>query len=423
MKVLYLHQYFNTPSMSGGTRSYEMARRLVDAGQEVHIITSNRKQSDGARDWYETTESGIRVHWLPEPYSNMMGYGARTKAFARFAWKAARRAANIPANIVFATSTPLSIAVPGVYASRHQRIPMVFEVRDLWPEVPIALGALRSRLGIAAARRLERFAYRNASHVVALSPDMKAGVVATGYPADQVSVIPNACDRDLFHVDNAQGLAIRAAHPWLLDRPLVIYTGTLGMVNGVSYLVQLAAHMQALDPEIRFVVIGEGREEEQVRAKAIESGVFGVNFHMLPPIRKDLVPAWLSAATIATSLVVDVPALWANSANKVFDALAAGRPIAINHCGWLADFIKEEACGLVLDSRDVETATHLLRQRVRDKQWLAMASNNAIRVARFRFDRDKLALQLLEVLQHARASGCRNRARRPDRGNRRVSTM
>src|SRR6185295_8166233 len=117
MRVIYLHQYFNTPDMAGGTRSYEMARRLVAAGHEVHMVTTWREPTDKT-GWFVTSEAGITVHWLPVPYSNYLSYARRIRAFLRFAWASSRKAAALPGDVVFATSTPLTVAVPGIYASR-----------------------------------------------------------------------------------------------------------------------------------------------------------------------------------------------------------------------------------------------------------------------------------------------------------------
>lgn len=396
MKIIYLHQYFNTPSMTGGTRSYEMARRLVLQGHEVHMVTSRR--SETGTGWTETKEAGIHVHWCNVPYSNHMGYRQRIRAFFDFAWRSARKAASLPADLVFATSTPLTIAFPAVWAARKQSIPMVFEVRDLWPEMPIAVGALRSRPAIAAARWLERFAYRNAAHVVALSPGMKDGVVATGYPAERVAVIPNSCDRQLFQVDEERGQEFRRRYGWLGDRPLVVYTGTLGLINGVDYLARLAAVVQPHAPEVRFLVVGEGREERKVAQAAEQLGVLNKNLFMLPAIPKAEMPALLCAADLATSLFLDIKQMWANSANKVFDALAAGRPIAINHQGWLADMIRQTGCGLVLDPRNLPQAADVLVGALRDPFWLARARTAARKVSEEQFDRDRLAAQLEAVL-------------------------
>src|SRR2546425_1300679 len=110
MRVIYLHQYFNTPEMVGATRSYEMARRLVAAGHDVQMVTTWREPSDRT-DWFTTQEAGITVHWLPLRYSNHMGFVARLYAFLRFAWASSRKAASLTGDVVLATSTPLTIAV------------------------------------------------------------------------------------------------------------------------------------------------------------------------------------------------------------------------------------------------------------------------------------------------------------------------
>src|SRR5690606_349402 len=123
MKIVYLHQYFNTLEMSGGTRSYEMARRLVAAGHEVHMVTSWRNDDSRSTSWFTTEESGIQVHWLPVPYSNHMSYRERISAFASFAFRSMTKAKELGGEVIFATSTPLTIAIPAVFAARHKKIP------------------------------------------------------------------------------------------------------------------------------------------------------------------------------------------------------------------------------------------------------------------------------------------------------------
>jgi glycosyltransferase involved in cell wall biosynthesis len=397
VRIVYLHQHFATPDMAGGTRSYEMARRLVAAGHEVQMVTAQR--SGEGRDWTETNEAGIRVHWCPVAYSNHMSFQRRIRSFLEFSWRAAHKAATFRCDVIFASSTPLTIALPAAYGAWRQRAPIVFEVRDLWPDAPVAVGALKRRLPIAMARGLERFAYARASHVVALSPDMKDGVVSTGYPADCVSVIPNSCDLALFGVPADEGQRFRRQHAWLQDRPLVVYTGTLGLVNGVDYLARLASAVARRDADVRFLVIGEGREREKVRRVASEVNVLDRNFFMLDSVPKREMPAILSAADIATSTVIDRKPLWANSANKVFDALAAGRPIAVNHEGWLADMIRQSGCGLVLPVDDVERAARLLIATLGDQAALQKAQEAARQVARERFDREILAQKLEAVIR------------------------
>jgi glycosyltransferase involved in cell wall biosynthesis len=412
MRVLYLHQYFTTPDMVGGTRSYEIARRLVEMGHTVHLITSDREpRSTRRRQWRHETIAGIDVHWVPVPYSNQLGHGDRVRAFVDFARRAATRAVALGGDLVFATSTPLTIAIPGIYASRALKVPMVFEVRDLWPEVPIAVGVLQHPLLIAAARWLERAAYRHATEVVALSPGIKQGVVKAGMPDERVSVIPNGCDSALFNVGPERGRAFRAKFPWLGERPLVVYGGTLGAVNAVDDLARIAAEMYRLDPEVRFLVVGTGREEQRVRRTAAELGVLDHTFFMIGSLPKHEMPDCLSAATVATSLFVDLEAMWHNSANKFFDALAARRPVMINYGGWQADLLTETGAGIVVSPREPATAAGHLHLLLRSPERLARARCAADALAAGPFDRDRLAAELLRVLERALGASARVGAR------------
>lgn len=405
MRIIYLHQYFNTPRMSGGTRSWEMGRRLVEDGHDVHIVTADRDPAPGVTDWYVTDEVGMTVHWLPVTYSNRMSFQRRMRAFARFALGSRKRARDLGGDVVFASSTPLTIAIPAVYASRKNGIPMVFEVRDLWPELPIAVGALKNPISKWAARRLERLAYRNAARVVALSPGMKEGVAATGYPPDRITVIPNASDLELFQGRTERGGLLRERHDWLGDRPLVVYTGTFGLINGVDYLARVAAAAWDMDQEVRFAVIGGGAEKERVRETASTLGVLGHNFFMFGRVSKIEIADWLEAADVATSLFIDLPAMWVNSANKFFDALAAGRPIAVNYGGWQKRVIESEGCGMVLPAGNPEGAARRIVKHIRDPGWLDRAGRRALEVARSRYARDDLYREFEQVLTFAAQEG------------------
>ena len=398
MRITYLHQYFNTPEMAGGTRSYEMARRLVAMGHEVNMVTSWR-EPDSRRGWFTTDEAGIKVHWLPVPYSNHMNYNQRISSFLKFAWGAARKAASLPADVVFATSTPLTIALPGAYAARRQQVPMVFEVRDLWPDVPIAIGALRNPITRAAARALERWAYRSSEYVVALSPGMLEGVSRIGFPVSRISLIPNSSDLDVFYPDSEWRASFRAEHSIGDDQVLVVYAGTFGRINGVEYLPRLAAAL-ASDTRFRFITVGEGQEFSQVKAMAQNLGVLEKNLYMLGRIPKTEVPRVLAAADIAVSFVIAVPELEANSANKFFDGLAAGCVVAINYGGWQADLLKETGAGLQLD-RDVQLAAQQLRELAARPKQLTNAKIVARKLAEERFSRDDLAAQLEQLLMCA----------------------
>ena len=181
MRVTYLHQYYNSPRMNGSTRSHNIASKLVSRGFEVNIFTSFRASNPSWKGWRVTEEDGIKVHWYAVRYSNNMNFIRRIWAFLVFAIVSSIRVCKLKCDIIFATSTPLTICIPAIIASKFWSVPMVFEVRDLWPEVPIAIGAIKNPLAILLSKYLERIAYKNSSAIIALSPTMKAGVVSAGY--------------------------------------------------------------------------------------------------------------------------------------------------------------------------------------------------------------------------------------------------
>ena len=400
MRIVYIHQYFDTPASNGGTRSYEFARRLVAAGHEVHMVTSDRG-SHARRGAYQTTEAGIEVHWLPVSYSNHMNYMQRSVAFFRFALGAAAKAGSLACDVVFATSTPLTVAIPGVWAARYQRVPMVFEVRDLWPKVPIALGALQNPALRWAATALEKWAYVNSEAVVALSPGMCAGVVEGGVAPERVAMIPNACDLAEFQVEPERVQAFRASRPWLGEGPVVLYAGAFGRVNGVGWLVPVARHLQDIAPDVRVLLIGDGAERAEVEAKAVEAGVLGVNLFMERPLPKAEIPAAFATSALAANLTIDVEALQANSANKFFDSLAAGVPVLLNGGGWLAEMVERFGAGIVAWRVDERAVAEHIAGALKDSVWRASASAAARKLAEERFDRDDLAGKLESVLRAA----------------------
>lgn len=402
MRITYLHQYFCTPDMWGGTRSYEMARRLVAAGHQVSVVTSDMCPGPSTpRGWRVTQEAGICVHWIPVAYSNHMSYAERMRAFLRFAWSSTVRAERLPADVVFASSTPLTIAIPAICAARRQRVPMVFEVRDLWPEAAISVGALRNPLMIRAAKWLEVTAYHKAARVVALSPRLRDGVLKHGIDADKVSVIPNGCDLELFNVSASEGQRFRREHAWLGDRPMILYAGTIGKVNGVDFLVRVAELVAEQRPDLCFVVAGTGCEQQRVRDLAQSCGVLDKNFFLPGKFAKQEMPRIMSAADLTVSLCVPRPELALDAANKVFDAMAASRPIALNYGGRLSDVICSEQAGIRLDGDDVRASANAIIKAVSNRQWLRMAGLAAREVGKRHYDRDALAAQLEQVLLQA----------------------
>lgn len=393
LRILYLHQYFALPTSAGGTRSYEFTRRLVAGGHTVHVITSNAMLPTpyhAIKKIQRVTIDGINITIVPQPYSNEMGFLQRIWAFFSFGIKASIQVIRQPTDVIFATSTPLTIALPGLVGRLWHRKPMVFEVRDLWPELPIAVGALKNPICRRLARWLEWIAYHGAKHIIALSPGMAEGVINRGISPERVTVIPNSCDSDVFDIPRSRGDWVRERLHLAADEPLVIYTGAFGLINGVEYLVDIAHAMFNINPRIHFLLVGSGKQRPIIEARATEFGVLGRNLSIWEPLPKVEIVEVLAAATVATTLFLPIKSMENNSANKFFDALAAGKPIAINYGGWQKDILEKSGAGIALSPNNPQVAAEQLAEFVTDTARLLQAQGSARELAQSRFSRDKL---------------------------------
>lgn len=374
MRITYLHQYFKTPEEAGGIRSYEFARRLARDGHRVTVVCGGHEAGR-----FET--AGFRVVRLPVPYENEMSSGRRMVAMAQFMVRSIWAAVRLPADIVVATSTPLTVAVPGILASWLRRARFVFEVRDLWPSVPYQLGILRDGFVYRAARLLERLTYRRADHVVALSPGMADGVRSVN-PSVPLSVVPNAADHEVFAHSADQVQQIRRDLGWSPDERVAVYAGSFGRSYDVVRWVEVAARSQRW----KFVVIGAGALTGDALATARRLGVHPTQ--VLPgSLPKQRVARYLAAADVALSSLDQHPALEVNSLNKVFDALAAGRPVAFSHDGWLPAVLTEHGAGWRLPD-GVEAAARFFDE-LSDAD-IARAAARADRLGREMFGREEL---------------------------------
>lgn len=320
-------------------------------------------------------------------------------AFSKFAIAATKKAISIKdSDIIFATSTPLTIAIPGVIASKVKKTHMVFEVRDLWPEVPIAMGVLNKQYQIYLAKFLEKWAYNNSEHVIALSPGMKEGVIKTGYPDSKITVIPNSADNSLFEVNESEYLKFLAENTWLPKGKILIYTGTFGMVNGLKEAINIAIELKKRNSDISILLIGDGVEYDEVYKYAENNNVLNETVFIIKQVPKCEIPFYLKYASIASSFAIDIPAIQANSANKFFDALAASKPILINYGGWQKEIIEKNQCGIVGWKKTKNEVVNELENLLNDTQKYNQACINAKELALNEFSRDNLAEKLQQVL-------------------------
>ena len=280
---------------------------------------------------------------------------------------------------------------------------MVFEVRDLWPSVPIALKVLNNPIICYLARLLEKWVYKKASSIIALSPTMKSVIVSNNkISSNKIAVIPNSCDIQDFLFNKELEKNFRKVRPWIGDNPLLVYSGTFGLVNNLQYAVKLAKALHEQNSNIKILLIGDGKEKKTLIDEAKKNKVFEINLFFENPIPKKEMRSCLSAATICANFVIDVKETWANSANKFFDTLAAGKPIFLNHGGWMQDIIVSYKSGLCMHGKPIHEVASELDIVMSDKKWLQESGENALKLAKKFFDRDIHVKQLEKILINAK---------------------
>jgi len=395
MRIIYLHQYFHSSTDAGATRSLDFAKSWIESGHSVDMITTDQNAKKFGFKWQKSIVEGITVYKIPIPYSNHMGFAARILAFLTFSVASTLKVLTLKGELIFATSTPLTIAIPAIIGSRLKRIPMVFEVRDLWPEFPIAIGFLKNKFIILLAKLLAKSAYSQSSLIVTLSDGMARGIEQYDIPTEKIMIIPQGANAKDFQIDLGGGPNFRKKYGIPTNRPMVVFCGTLGFLSDVEFILDLAGEMQRVDPEVCFVIIGDGKNKPAAVRRVDSSETLKNNVIFLQEIPRNEVPKALSGADMALATIANFPEIRACSAqNKVYDALAAGTPIAINYTGPLTDFIVAEDIGICITADNLSGSASLLAKTLRNSKWMNQAGNRCRFLAENNFDRHSLAKNL-----------------------------
>ena len=270
-------------------------------------------------------------------------------------------------------------------------------MRDLWPEIPIAIGVVRNRLLKTYLQRMERRIYRAADHIVALAPGIRDGICRTGYPAERVSMVPNGSDVDLFAPSDGELDDERFGPP---DAFRLVFTGAHGLANGLDAVLDAAGELKRRGVhDVHFVFIGRGNQKERLMERSRREGLDAL-VSWVPLIPKEELARVLPRMDVGMMILKNLPAFYyGTSPNKFFDYIACGLPVLNNYPGWLADMIGEHGCGRALPPDDPSAfadAILWLRDHPEERREMGL---RARRLAEERFARDKLGDEFVRVLE------------------------
>ena len=408
MHVLYFHQHFSTLDGSSGTRSYEISKRLLASGHRVTMVCGAAALSksglsgpflSGRR---VSSVDGIYVIELELPYSNYDGFLRRSWTFLRFAFRSVILALTLDYDVVFATSTPLTAALPGIVARWLRRKPFVFEVRDLWPELPRAMGVLRNPLVLLMMDWLEFVAYHSANSCVALSPGIARGITRRGVPESRVVTAPNGCDLDLFAPDAARPLPEILGLP--ADAFVATFTGAHGVANGLAAVLDAAAELRMRGrTDILLVFIGDGKDKPALIERAHREKLDNCLF-VDPMPKKALAQFLCRRANVGLMILANVPAFYyGTSPNKFFDYLASGLPVLVNYPGWMAEMVTAQGAGVVVPPQDPVAFADALMQMADARAATAEMGPRGRDLAKHQFLQATLAQRCVSVMESAAA--------------------
>lgn len=404
MKILYFHQHFSTPDGSTGTRSYEMAKRLIARGHRVTMVCGSGKMADSGLKGDPVNRlrrgmvDGIEVIELVLPYSNYDSLLKRSRVFLQFALRSIGLALRLKYDLVFATSTPLTAGIPGIFASLLRRKPFVFEVRDLWPELPREMGVISNPLVLGAMGLLEWCSYHAAKSCIGLSPGIVRGIVRRGIPEMKVEMVPNGCDLDLF--DPLHDEVLRPEGVGLNDL-VAVFSGAHGMANGLDAVLDVAAILKMKGrTDIKLLFIGDGKLKPSLVKRASQEKLDNCLF--LDPVPKLKLTAYLRGADVGLMILANVPAFYyGTSPNKFFDYIAIGLPVINNYPGWLADMIEENQCGIAVAPEDPQAFAEALEKMADNHLMTTEMGKNARLLAERQFNRSELGNRFAECLEKA----------------------
>lgn len=401
MHILLIHQAFAALGEPGGTRHHELARWLARRGHRVTILAGQVSYLTGEAgtatpgEWID--DAGVHIRRCATYRAWHRSFFHRVLSFLSFMLSSLAAGLQVrDVDVVWGTTPPLFQGATAWLVARLKRAAFVFEVRDLWPAFAVAVGVLRNRLLITLAEALERFLYCHADRLVVNSPGYVDHLLQRG--ARQVDLIPNGVDVSMFD-PGSTGAAFRKAHG-LQGKFIALYAGALGLSNDLGVVLDAAVRLRD-DPKIALVLLGDGKERPALEARAQDLGLS--NLHFLRAVPKEEMDQALAAADAGIAILKPLDVYKTTYPNKVFDYMAAGRPVILAIDGVIRQVIEQAGAGVFVPPGDAAALALAIRGLAAKRAaGRAMGRSGREYVARH-FDRGALADGLEQVMRQAAA--------------------
>ena len=404
MHIAVFSQYHTNPDCPATSRHYSLLAHLART-HRVTLITTRTWEPQRLTQQYPWLPEGVEMRAADVPYENRMGVARRGLAFGQYAAYAMREGLRIDKpDVIWGISTPLTAAWAAARVARWHDVPWVFEVQDLWPSFPIAMGAVPNHWAQRRLFALEKSLYRSARHIMALSPDMTryvqtiAASVPPGPPAvSKVTTVLNGTDLDLAALATDAAVAALRREQGLEGRRVVLYAGTLGRANDIPTLLAAAELLVARLPDVVWLFMGLGFDELRVRATAVRCPAI----RLVPPQPRHAVFSWFRLAEVSVVSFLGLPVLDANSPAKFYDSLAVGTPVVVTNNGWTRELVETHGCGWFTPPSDASGMAQLLQNLLNRPEQLRVAGAAGRQVAAISFDRQQLAATVQQILEAA----------------------
>jgi len=405
MRILFISNNFPPEVNAPASRLSEHARHWIDEGHDVEVLTSAPHFPEGeVYSGYTNRFSieqydGIKITRIPMYITENVDVVRRTLSYLSFMISACwyfRRIQNRP-DIVLATSPQFFTGIAGLFIARRKRVPFVLEVRDLWPESLIAVGAIKQKSIIRLLERLELYLYKSANHIIVVTNAFKRFIKGKGIDDSKISVLKNGAELSMWNapLDDERLRQIRKEHH--LDGKFVVsFIGTIGLAHRADILMDAAE--KCTDPDVAFLIIGTGSKRSKIKARQAKSRLS--NFQLLKKVPRDAVPYFLSVTDVSIVHLKASPLFKTVIPSKIFEAMATGTPIVLGVEGESKEIIDVSGAGISIEPENVEQLIQAISFLKSNPEVRQKMGQKGIEHVHNHYDRAKLARDYVRIMKN-----------------------